>query len=118
MRKVIAAIVALTLVVVVTGCATLPMESKLEKPVSMTKTPDKQGKDFTVTTRVFWLIGGLAPLIVPELDQLIGPEVADHAGVQNLKITTQYDFIDVLINAFTGGIIYARTVTIEGQVYD
>ena len=118
MRKVSVAIVALALVIVVTGCATLPMESRLDKPVSMTKMTTAPGKHFAVEKRAFWVIGGLAPLSIPEVDEVIGREVSGHAGVQNLKITTEFTAIDILINALTGGIIYARTITIEGEVYD
>jgi len=121
MKKKVVIIITLTVVIGVVGCATLPMGSHLEKPVSMTQISDTakvSENKFVIEKRCFWVVGGIAPLSVPEVDELIGSKVADHAGVQNLKITTEYDFIDIIIRVATGGIIYSRTITIEGEVYD
>ena len=111
-------IITLTLVIGVVGCATLPMESNLEKTVSMTQMTDAQGKTFVVHKHAFWLLGGLFPLSLPEIDEVVGSVVADHDGVQNLKITTKFTFLDFLLSGLTGGIIYSRSVIIEGEVYD
>ena len=111
-------IAVLVLVIVAAGCAKLPMESRLDKPVSMTEMTDTHGKYFAVEKQAFWLFWGLTPLVMPEVDEVVGAEVADHAGVQNLKITTEYTFIDYLISFFTTGFLHSRTVTIEGEVYD
>lgn len=118
MRKIAVSIVVLALVIVFAGCATLPMRSRLDKPVSMTQMTNAHGKYFSEEKQAFWLFWGLAPLIIPEIDDVIGPEVSGHRGVQNLKITTQYTPIDFIINALTSGILYPRTITIEGEVYD
>jgi hypothetical protein len=66
------------------------MESKLNKPVSMTKMTNTNGKYFAEQKQAFWLFWGLAPLIIPKVDEVVGAEVAGHTGVQNLKITTEY----------------------------
>jgi hypothetical protein len=118
MRKVLVAIVTLTLVVVVTGCATIPMESNLAKPVSMTDMKGATAQTFMSKGRAIWLFWGLMPISVPTVDGVVGPAVADHAGVQNLKITTEADGLDVFAWILTNGILTMRTVTIEGQAYD
>ena len=118
MRKIIAVVVALTLIIVVVGCATIKMESKLEKPVSMTSMRGTPVRDFVVNTRAIWLFWGLVDLSVPEFDQIVGPHVADRAGIQKLEIKTQYGFLDLVVTALTDGIITMRTVKIEGQVFD
>lgn len=118
MSKVALTVVALVMVVCFVGCATLPFESKLQKPVSMTKMTNSSGAYFSQTEKAFWLFWGLTPLSLPEVDQVVGSAVADHAGVQNLKITTETDVVDFIVSALTYGIIQMRTVTIEGEAYD
>jgi len=111
-------IVAITLVIWVVGCAKLPLESNLEKPVSMTQMTDAPGKNFVVHKHAFWLFGGLIPLSLPEIDEVVGGRVADHAGVQNLKITTKFSLLDLFLGGITSGVIYSRSVIIEGETYD
>ena len=118
MRKVSVVIVALALVVVIAGCATIPMESNLGKPVSMTDMKGTSGQAFASTSKAIWLFWGLVPLSVPTVDQVVEPAAAGHAGVENLKITTEDDALDVIAWMLTEGILTMRTVTIEGQVYD
>ena len=56
MRKLIATVIALALVIGVVGCATIKMESRLEKPVSMTSMRGTPVRDFAVNTRANFLI--------------------------------------------------------------
>ncbi len=118
MGKALKVVVMFVLVIGIAGCATLPMESNLKKPVSMTRVQDTQGQQFVEVKQAFWLFGGLIELAVPKLDEVIGPVVADHTGIQNLKITTEFTFIDIVINALTSDIVHSQTVIIEGEVYD
>ena len=108
----------LLLVIAFVGCASLPMESNLQKPVSMSKVKDVQGKDFVVTKQALWLFWGAIPLSVPNVDEVVGPIIADHEGVQNLKITTEYNFINFVLAAITQGVVYSQTVTIQDKVFD
>jgi hypothetical protein len=110
--------VAFLLVIAFVGCASLPMESNLQKPVSMSKVKDVQGKDFMVTKQAVWLFWGAVPLSVPTVDEIVGPLIADHEGVQNLKVTTEYNFINFILSAITQGVVYSQTVTIQGKVFD
>jgi len=116
--KIMLILVVLVLIVAFVGCATLPLESSLQKPVSMTQMKNAQGNQFAVTKQALWLFWGLVPISVPKVDEVVGPVVADHEGVQNLKITTEYTFINFLIGAITQGVLYSQTVTIQGTVYD
>lgn len=118
MRKVAVSVVAFALAIVVTGCATIPLESDLEKPVSMTDMKGTPAQTFASKSKAIWLFWGLIPLSVPTVDGVVGPAVADHAGVQNLMITTEADGLDVIAWILTNGILSMRTVTIEGQAYD
>ena len=118
MRKVLLSTVAFALIVMVAGCATLPMESDLEKPVSMTKMTDTPAKSFSSSYRALWLFWGAISLSLPTVDGVIVPEMGDHNGVQNLKITTHNDALDFIVTMLTDGILTMRTVTIEGEVYD
>jgi len=118
MKRTAISIVVLGFFIVFAGCATLPLESRLDKPVSMTGMSDITVKSFAVEKQAFWLFWGLTPLIVPKVDEVVGVEASSHAGVQNLKITTEYTFLDYVISWFTGGFLHSRTVTIEGEVYD
>ena len=110
-------IIGILLIVSFVGCATLPLESNLQKPVAMTQISNSRGNDFVVTKHALWLFWGLISVSVPNVDEIIGPRVADYEGVQNLKITTQYGFVDFLLSAVTSGVIYSQTVTIQGKVY-
>lgn len=115
--RIFSIIIGILLVISFVGCATLPLESNLQKPVAMTQISDLRGNEFIVTKHALWLFWGLIPISVPNVDEVIGPRVADSEGVQNLKITMQYGFIDFLLSAVTSGVIYSQTVTIQGRVY-
>ena len=118
MRKVMAAIVVIVFVINVAGCATIRMESKLRKPVNMTEMAGEKIRDFSTEKKAIWLFWGLIPLSVPELDETIGPQVADRNGINKLKITAKNSFTDALITTLTQGILTVRTIIIEGEVFD
>jgi len=100
-------IFALVALLGIAGCATLPLDSARD-----------QVKTFLVQKQAIWLFWGAIPVSVPKVDEVVGTEAASHSGVQNLKVTTEYTFINFLLGAITQGAIYSQTVTIEGQVYD
>lgn len=116
--KILVKTITLLAILSMVGCATLTLESKLNKPVSMTKERGTQVKTFVMQKQAIWLFWGLIPISVPNIDDVVGAEVADHGGVQNLKIKTEYTLLNWFLGAVTQGVIYSQTVTIEGQVYD
>lgn len=118
MRKAIVFIIALTLITGVIGCATLTMKSKVDKPVSMTNMRGTPVRNFERNEKAVWLLWGLIPVSIPEVDDVVAPHVADRVGVQNLKITTKYSFLDVVVTTLTQGMLTMRSVKVEGQVYD
>jgi len=115
--KILSTVLILFIVLAFVGCASLPMESKLQKPVSMTKVTESQSQQFAVTKQALWLFWGAIPISVPTVDEVVGPMVADHEGVQDLKITAEYGFINFLISAVTSGVLFSTTVTVQGTVY-
>jgi len=118
MRRVVCATLALAFVLSIIGCATLPLESKLDKPVSMTKLKNNSSGRFVSQNKAFWLFWGLVPLSIPQVDAVVGPQVASHTGAQNLKIVKEHNVLDIIVTALTNGILYMETVTIEGEVFD
>ncbi|MBM3235056.1 hypothetical protein FJZ31_02030 [Candidatus Poribacteria bacterium] len=84
----------------------------------MTKMTDSPSEYFVVHKHAFWLFGGLIPVSLPEVDEVVGRMVVNNAGVQNLKITTELSLFDFLLSALTSGVIYSQSVIIEGEAYD
>lgn len=118
MRKIVSSIIVLTFLIAFVGCATLPLESNIDKPVNMTKVKDEKAGVFVSNNRALWLFWGAIPLSVPTVDGVLSAQVPGHAGVQNLKITTESGFIDLVVTFLTQGILTMRPVTIQGEVYD
>ena len=123
MRKSIPTLALVGLLFLLTSCATLELSTLgYQKPVAMSSSLD--GKDFTVVKhfvrklRAGWLIYMLIPVGHPDLAQVINQEVAAAGGdgVVNLKITTQYDAVDVVISVLVGGLYNTRSIIVEGDV--
>ncbi len=117
MRKIVSSVVVF-MFIVVAGCATLPMESNIDKPVNMTKVKDEKASVFVSNQKALWLFWGAFPISLPTVDGVLAPQVSGHTGVQNLKVTTESGFLDLVVTALTQGILMMRTVTIQGEVYD
>ena len=118
MRKIVSSTVVLAFIIIFAGCATLPLDSNLDKPVDMTDGKNAQVRTFVSNNKAVWIFWGLAPLSLPTVDGVVLPQVSGHAGVQNLKITTESGFVDHVVTILTQGILMMRTVRIEGEVYD
>ena len=118
MRKIVLSVVVLTFIIIFAGCATLPLESNLDKSVNMADGKNAQVKTFVSNNKAIWIFWGLAPLSLPTIDGVVLPQVSGHTGVQNLKITTESGFIDHVVTILTQGILMMRTVRVEGEVYD
>ncbi len=110
--------ITLLAILSIMGCATLTLESKLDKPVSMTNVRGTLVKTFVIQKQAIWLFWGLIPISVPKVDEVAGAEVSGYSGIQNLRIKTEYTFLNWFLGAITQGVIYSQTVTIEGQVYN
>ena len=110
--------------VLLTGCATIQLEAPmLDKPISMSRKADTQKAHRTVRhfckeTRAVWLLFGAIPICVPEMDEIVAKESSGQDAVTNLSITTEYDVLDILVRAVTQGVVYTRSITVEGDVVD
>ena len=118
MKQLTISVIVLVLAVVFVGCATLPMESNVGKPIHMEKVTDNPVKSFSTSNKALWLFWGAIPISIPKLDSIVLPEMGNHSGVQNLKITTESDGLDVIVSIVTDGVLTMRTIMIEGEVYD
>ena len=111
-------------VLIVSGCATLRLEAPaLDKPISMSRKADTEKAHSTVRhfweeKRAVWLLFGAIPVYVPEVDEIVAKEASGHDGVTNLSITTELGVLDIIITALTSGIVYTRSVLVEGDVVD
>ena len=75
-------------------------------------------KSFKVVDRSGWFILGLIPSGHTDIDKIVKEQVLAAGGdaVINLKIKTQYDFVDIIITALVGGIYNTRVTHLEGDV--
>jgi len=117
-KKIPAAVIAFAIIVQLLGCATIPMQSKLKKPVSMTKMREDTVKAFIIHQHGYWAFWGLIPIKRPNVDKALKKMIDDHRGVQNLKITAKHSFVNYLLTVMTASFIYSKTFIIEGEVYD
>ena len=110
--------------VLLTGCATIQLEAPmLDKPISMSRKADTQKahrtvRHFSRERRAVWLLFGAIPIYVPEMDEIVAKESSGQDAVTNLSITTEYDVLDILVRAVTQGVVYTRSITVEGDVVD
>jgi len=118
MKKAAVVVLALTFAIMVAGCASLPVESKLYKTVSLTSMKGTNIRPFESSQRAIWLLWGLIPLSVPDVDTIIGPHATERTGVQNLKVVSKNTIVDGLITTLSFNIITVRTVDVSGEVYD
>jgi hypothetical protein len=95
----------------------------LERPISMSKKADTEKDHERVGTffeekRAVWLIFGAVPIYVPDVAEIVAKESEGHDAVTNLRIETEFDALDVLIGILTDGLVFTRTVIVEGDVVD
>ena len=118
MQRMVILVTIFLLVVGTFGCATIPLESKSEKLVSMTKVREDQVKDFVIQKQAYWIFWGLIPVTRPDVDDVIENQVDDHTGVQNLKVTAKHSLPNYIITLLTLSFIHSKTFIFEGEVYD
>ena len=75
MRKAVLSVVVLTFIIIFAGCATLPLESNLDKPVNMTG-KNAQVKTFVSNSKAIWIFWGLAPISLPTVDEVVMPKAS------------------------------------------
>ena len=117
-KRLLAVVVAFAIIAQFLGCATIPMQSKLKKPVSMTKMHEDTVKSFIIHQHGYWAFWGVVPIKRPNVDKALKKMVADYRGIQNLKITAKHSFVNYLLTVMTASFIYSKTFIIEGEVYN
>lgn len=101
-------------------CAHLRYDNPTGKPISFTP---HLGKGLTFQTvrkvsndyRRMWLLFYLLPIGRDGTD-MIGDTLGGADGMVNLTVTSQWDFIDVLVTNLTFGLFCTRKVMIEGDL--
>ncbi len=109
---------ALTLAVMLQGCALDFDATRLGVPVTMASPVGQppEGDRFHVSSRAVYAFWGLAKLKAPSLQKALATQLVGGKGVTDLKIGVRSSFGDVLVSVLTGGIIVPRKVTYEGVV--
>ena len=117
-KRILVTVIALAIIAQFLGCATIPMQSKLKKPVSMTKMQEDVVKSFIIQQHGYWAFWGVIPVKRPNVDKALKKMIDDYEGVQNLKITAKHSFVDYLITVMTVSFIHSKTFILEGEVFD
>lgn len=100
------------------GCAMSFDSSHLGVPVTMASAATSQttGTPFHVNRHPVFMGWGLITLGAPNLEDVLAGQVANGAGVTNLKIRVRARWTDLLVTGLTFGLFSPRTVTFEGTV--
>ena len=100
------------------GCAMTFDSSHLGVPVTMAAaaTSPTSGTPFHVNRHPVFMGWGLITLGAPNLEDVLAGQVANGAGVTNLKIRVRASLFDYLVTGLTLGLFAPRTVTFEGTV--
>ncbi|HXJ29910.1 MAG TPA: hypothetical protein VNG35_04700 [Gemmatimonadales bacterium] len=100
------------------GCALSFDSAHLGVPVTMAGAATSQttGTPFRVNRHPVFMAWGLITIGSPNLEDVLAGQVANGAGVTNLKIHVRARWTDWLITGLTFGLFAPRTVTFEGTV--
>ena len=100
------------------GCALSFDSSHLGVPVTMASAATSQttGTAFRVNRHPVFMGWGLITIAAPNLEDVLAGQVANGAGVTNLKIRVRARWTDLLVTGLTFGLFSPRTVTFEGTV--
>ena len=100
------------------GCALTFDSTHIGVPVTMGSPAQATttGTPFHVTRHPVFIMWGLITAASPNLEDLLSGQVANGAGVSNLRIRVRARWTDLLITGLTAGLFSPRTVTFEGNV--
>jgi len=114
----ISSIATALLSLAVGGCAMSFDSTHLGVPVTMSSAATSQatGAPFRVNRHPVFMGWGLITVGSPNLEDVLAGQVANGAGVTNLKIRVHARWTDWLITGLTFGLFAPRTVTFEGTV--
>lgn len=114
----ITSIAAALLGVGASGCAMSFDSTHLGVPVTMASAASTTatGTPFRVNRHPVFIGWGTITAGMPNLEDVLAGQVANGAGVTNLKIHVHARLIDYLITGLTFGLFSPRTVTFEGTI--
>ena len=114
----ISSIAAVLLGLAAGGCAMSFDSSHLGVPATMASaaTSPMTGTSFRVNRHPVFMGWGLITLGAPNLEDVLAGQVANGAGVTNLKIRVRARWSDLLFTGLTFGLFSPRTVTFEGTI--
>ena len=118
MKRMVIFVTIFLLVVGTFGCATIPLESKSDKLVSMTRVTEHQVRDFVIQKQAYWIFWGLIPVARPDVDGVVEDQMEDHTGVQNLRVTAKHSLTNYVLTLLTLSFVHSKTFIFEGEVYD
>ncbi len=100
------------------GCAMSFDSTHLGVPVTMAAAASNTaaGTPFRVNKHPVFIGWGAITAAMPNLEDVLAGQVANGAGVTNLKIHVRARWTDLLITGLTVGLFSPRTVTFEGTV--
>lgn len=122
MKRIIIAVAAVILVLMVAGCTTMTLDAQgIDRPISMTNTLGEEDSYQVITnvrgrTRAIWIFG--FSIAEPDIRDILIEEAAGADAFVNVNITTRQSFFDWAIAAFTGGALSMRTVIVEGTAVE
>lgn len=92
--------------------------SHLGVPVTMASaaTSTETGTPFHVNRHPVFIGWGMFTVAMPNIEDVLAGQVANGAGVTNVKIKVRARLTDLLVTALTLGFFSPRTVTFEGTV--
>jgi hypothetical protein len=117
-RSLVACASPVALAFALSGCGFTLDATHLGVPVSLAsraQQPDS-GTAFRVTKHSVYMIAGLVSVAQPELEDVLGGQVATGARISNLRVKVRSRWSDLLVTALTVGLVVPRSVTIEGVV--
>ena len=111
---------AVAAALIVTSCATVYVNSDHATiPLSLSsdnRTGDSRTVHFRSSERALYVLWGLVPLVQPDAGAMASQQAAGADEVTNLRVTTQFDVLDVLVFLLLGpASLVTSSVTVEGD---
>jgi hypothetical protein len=100
------------------GCVQTFDAATLGAPTTMATAAGQtvEGSRFRVSSHALFAFWGAFKVKEPSLRKALAAQLTGGSGIADLRITVRSHWTDVLVTAFTVGLIVPRTVTFEGVV--
>lgn len=92
-----------------TSCATISVVGPAGRKTTLLSEPEPT--TYKTTVKVWYLLWGLVPITDNSTEEIIAKY-----DLENVKVRTQYDIVDILVSAVLGGFsVHTKTMIIEGN---